>query len=190
MDWSAVMFLSPLILTAPIHIHCWDTPPNLMKKHTHLIWDDLQVSAFTAHFNFWVNYSFKVPLLCVMKGSCVGFGIPINRLTFIQGQKALSFSYNMHIFYLVSSTIHFSKLLLCVMILCSDWSISFKAVLLCVQRYLYLTLQKCQQVGGKYANVSCWRHTGIGFKNDWFQWFRVDSFFREIITLYTMHFQI
>ncbi len=39
--------------------------------------------------------------------------------------------------------------------------------------------RKDQQVGGEYANDSCWCQTGIGFKNDLFQWFRVDSFFWE-----------
>ncbi len=31
---------------------------------------------------------------------------------------------------------------------------------------------------------------GIRFRNDLFKWFRVDSFFWETITLYTVHFQI
>ncbi len=34
------------------------------------------------------------------------------------------------------------------------------------------------------------KRLGIRFKNDSFQWFRVDSFFWETITLYTVHFQI
>ncbi len=34
------------------------------------------------------------------------------------------------------------------------------------------------------------KRLGTRFKNDWFQWFRVDSFFWETITLYTLHFQI
>ncbi len=59
-----------------------------------------------------------------MKGSYFGFGIPNNRLICMQGQKTLSFSYNIHLFlpYLLNdsqtihSTIHFSKLLLCVTI--------------------------------------------------------------------------
>ncbi len=34
------------------------------------------------------------------------------------------------------------------------------------------------------------KRLGIRFKNDSFQWFRVDSFFWETITLYTEHFQI
>ncbi len=54
----------------------------------------------------------------------------------MQGQKTLSFSYNMHLFlpYLLNdsqtirSTIHFSKPLLHVMLICADWSISIKAV--------------------------------------------------------------
>ncbi len=66
----------------------------------------------------------------------------------MQGQKSLSLSYNMHLFlpYLLTdsqtirSTIYFSKPLLCVTLICSDWSSSFKAVfvravLLCVQCY-------------------------------------------------------
>ncbi len=34
------------------------------------------------------------------------------------------------------------------------------------------------------------KRLGIRFKNDSFQWFRVDSFFWETITLYMVHFQI
>ncbi len=34
----------------------------------------------------------------VMKGSYFGFGVPNNRLTCIQAQKTLSYSYNMHFF--------------------------------------------------------------------------------------------
>ncbi len=73
-------------------------------------------------------------------------GVPNNRLTCMQGQKTLTFSYNMHLFlpYLLNdsqtirSTINFSKPLLGVTLICGDWSISFKAVfvssvLLCVQ---------------------------------------------------------
>ncbi len=33
------------------------------------------------------------------------------------------------------------------------------------------------------------KRLGIHFKNDSFRWFRVDSFFWETITLYTVHFQ-
>ncbi len=89
-------------------------------------------------------------------------GVP-NRLTCMQGQKTRSLSYNMHLFlflYLLNdsqtihSKIHFSKPLLCVMLICGDWCdwlISFKtvfvsAVLLCVQplpgKQLFLPLQK------------------------------------------------
>ncbi len=72
----------------------------------------------------------------------------------MQGQKTLSLSYNMHLFlpYLLmySQTIHskinFSKPLLCVMLICGDWSdwitpvmpdkaAFVSTVLLCVQRY-------------------------------------------------------
>ncbi len=81
------------------------------------------------------RFFIKVSLLWVMKGSYFGFGIPNNRLTCMQALKTLSFSYNMHLFlpYLLNdsqtihSTIHFSKPLLCVTLICSDWSILFKA---------------------------------------------------------------
>ncbi len=86
-------------------------------------------------------------------------GVTNNRLTCMQGQKTLSLSYNMHLFlpYLLNdsqtihSTIHFSKPLLYVTLICSDWSISFKAVfvssvLLCVQRYQ----------GNSYFNAPKW----------------------------------
>ncbi len=100
-------------------------------------------------------HKFKVPLLWVMKGSYFGFGIP-NNSACMQGQKTLSFSYNMHLFlaYLLNdsqtihSMIHFSKLLLCVTLLCSDWSISFKAehsVTLCTAlpwKQLFIMLQQ------------------------------------------------
>ncbi len=50
-----------------------------------------------------------------------------------------------------------------------------------------------QQVGGNmlmfHVDVNM-KRPGIRFKNDSFQWFRVDSFFWETITLYTVHFQI
>ncbi len=83
----------------------------------------------------------------------------------MQGQKTLSLSYNMHLFLLYllnnSQTIrlrHFSKPLLCVTLICGDWShfhlispvmpdkaVFVSTVLLCVQRYrgtAILTLQK------------------------------------------------
>ncbi len=81
-------------------------------------------------YNLKYIFCFKVPLLWVMKGSYFGFGIPNNRLTLMQGQKTLSLSYNMHLFlpYLLNdsqtirSTINFSKPLLCVTLICGDWS--------------------------------------------------------------------
>ncbi len=70
---------------------------------------------------------FKVPLLWVMKDSYFTKQVDMH-----SSSKTLSYSYNMHLIlaYLLndSQTIHFSKLLLCVTLLCSDWSISFKAV--------------------------------------------------------------
>ncbi len=75
----------------------------------------------------------------------------------MQGQKTLSLSYSMHFFFLpyllndfqtILSTINFSKPLLCVTLICGDWShfhliwpvmpdktVFVSAVLLCVQRY-------------------------------------------------------
>ncbi len=95
----------------------------------------------------------------------------------------------------IHSTIHFSKPLLCVTLVCADWSILFKAVhsvTLCTV-LPWKRLQKRQQVGGNMLMFDIdvnLKRLGIGFKNDSFQWFRVDSFFWEIITLYTEHFQI
>ncbi len=70
----------------------------------------------------------------------MGYGVPNNRLTCMQGQKTLLFSYNMHLFlpYLLNdsqtirSDINFSKPLLCVTLICGDWSISFNAVFVIV----------------------------------------------------------
>ncbi len=58
---------------------------------------------------------------------------PNNRLTCMQGKKTLSLSNNMHLFlpYLLNdsqtirSTMNFSKPLLCVTLICGDWSIGF-----------------------------------------------------------------
>ncbi len=68
-------------------------------------------------------------------------------------------TYNMLLFlsYLLndSQTIQFSKLRLCMTLICSDWPISFKAersVTLCTA----LPGKPLQHVGGKYANVWDW----------------------------------
>ncbi len=97
------------------------------------------------------------------------FWDPQQQVDMHASSETLSFSYNMHLFlsYLLndSQTIHFSKPLLCVTLLCSDWSISFKAehsVTLCTvlpwkQRHLvaknefafsFRPMRKDQQVGG------------------------------------------
>ncbi len=81
-------------------------------------------------------HSLKCPYYGLWKVHILVLGVPNNRLTCIQAQKTLSYSYNMHFFlpYLLNdsqtirSMIHFSKLLLCVTLICSDWSSSFKAV--------------------------------------------------------------
>ncbi len=166
-------------------------------------------------------------------------GVPNNRLTCMQGQKTLSFSYNMLLFlpYLLNdsqtirSTINYSKPLLCVTLICvdwSDWSISFKSsncelsAALCTavteetaifnapkvapsgKEWICIFIQTNAKI--KFSQVCArnkWvgnmlmfhvdvnmKRLGIRFKNDSFQWFRVDSFFWETITLYTVHFQI
>ncbi len=72
------------------------------------------------------------------EGSYFGFGSPQQQVDMHARSKNTSFSYSMHLFlpYLLNdsqtirSTIHFSKPLLCVMLIYSDWSdwlISFKA---------------------------------------------------------------
>ncbi len=63
----------------------------------------------------------KCPYYGLWKVHILVLGVPNNRLTCMQGQKTLSFSYNMHLFlpYLLNdsqtirSTINFSKPLLC-----------------------------------------------------------------------------
>ncbi len=94
----------------------------------------------------------NVPLLWEMKDTYFGLGVSNNRLTCMHGQKTISLSYNVHLFYpyllndsqTIRSTMNFSK-----PILCRDatlrwlvWLVSFslhhaimRAVLLCVQRY-------------------------------------------------------
>ncbi len=110
-------------------------------------------------------------------------GVTNNRLTCMQGQKTLSLSYNMHLFlpYLLNdsqtihSTIHFSKPLLYVTLICSDWSISFKAVfvssvLLCVQRYQgnsYFNAPKVAPSGKEW--ISIFIQTNV--KSDWWSVF-------------------
>ncbi len=85
-----------------------------------------------------VEINIKVPLIWVIKGSYFGFGSPNNRLKCMQGQK------NTFIFLIIC--IHFY--LICSMtpkrfvqqfifpnpsfvLICGDWSISFKAVFEC-----------------------------------------------------------
>ncbi len=85
------------------------------------------------------------------------------------------------------------------------------AVLLCVQQPLFLPLQKCHLAAKNYLHFYSdqWEKTnkwagnmlmfhvdinmkrlGIRFKNNLFQWFRVDSFFWEKIALYMCTFRV
>ncbi len=84
-----------------------------------------------------------------------------------------------------------------------DWSISFKAecsAAMCTAvtgETAIFNAPKAASSGNKWAGNMLICHFGINmkrlkirFKNDSFQWFRVDSFFWETITLNTVHFQI
>ncbi len=129
------------------------------------------------------------------ESSYFSFGIHNNRLRCIQGQKTLNFLIICIYFYLIcSQMIHFCKSLLCVTLLCSDWSISFKAersVTLCTA----LPWKQSYKSGNKWAGNMLMFHVdvkqGLVLKttrfNDsestlsviqsrLFQWFRVDSF--------------
>ncbi len=110
------------------------------------------------------------------------------------------------------------------MLICGDWSISFKACVcegsaaLCTavtgetaifnapkaapsgKEWISIFIQTNAKI--KFSQVCIpgnmlmfhvdviMKWLGIRFKNDSFQWFRVDSFFWETVTLYTVHFQI
>ncbi len=144
-----------------------------------------------------------MPLLWVMKGSYFGFGIPNNRLTWMQGQKTLSLSYYMHLFclpYLLNDS--FFGPLLCVTLICGDWSqFHFispdKAAFVMWAKNSKMNLQSSFRPTEQWADNMLMFHVevntkglGIRLTKDSLQWFRVDSFFWETITLYTLHFQI
>ncbi len=137
-----------------------------------------------------------MPLLWAMKGSYFGFGSPQQQVDMHAGSKN-TFIVNMHLFlpYLhkesktIRSTFNFSKPLLCVMLICSDWyDWSHLHFILPVKQCLWAqccivysvtgetffattkaapsgkewicifiqTNAKDPQVGGQFANVSCW----------------------------------
>ncbi len=104
-------------------------------------WVTASVNNNFHHFKTDESFGFlKCPYYGLWKVHILVLGVTNNRLTCMQDQKTLSFSYNMHLFlpYLLNdsqtirSTIHFSKPLLCVTLICGDWSISFKAVFVIV----------------------------------------------------------
>ncbi len=113
--------------------------------------------------------------------------------------------YAFNFFYLICSTIHFSKPLVCVTLICGDWSqFHFISpdktafVMWAKNSKMNLHLHSDQrEKTNKWADNMLMFHVevnmkghGIRFKKDSLQWFRVDSFFWETITLYTVHFQI
>ncbi len=149
-----------------------------------------------------------MPLLWVMKGSYFGFGSPQE-----QGGHACKVKKHFHFliiciyFYLTCSTTpkRFAQRLIFPN---PSFAWRYSAVIgrfhlkQCLWAFRHLVAKNefvfsfrptwkssfprsAQQVGGQYA-----KQLGINFKNDSFQWFRVDSFFWETITLYTVHFQI
>ncbi len=86
--------------------------------------------------NHFINNVLTCPYYGLWKVHILVLGVPNNRLTCMQSKITLSFSYNMHLYLICSttsktirSTIHFSKPILCVMLICSDWLVSLKAVL-------------------------------------------------------------
>jgi len=98
-----------------------------------------------------------------MKCSVFGFGSP-------QQQVTLEFSYNMHLFLpylltdsqMIRSMIHFSKPLICVNLICgdcSDWLISFKAVVVIVS-----SADLCTAVTGETAIFNAPKEAPCGNK--------------------------
>ncbi len=118
---------------------------------------------------------------------------------FLSYNMHLFLSYLLNDSQTIRSTIHFSKPL-CVTLICGDWSnwshfhfimpvMPDKAVLLCVQRYretAILRSKAAPSAKNEFAfsfrpkrkdQVGRHQHEQLGtrFKNDSFQWFRVDS---------------
>ncbi len=70
----------------------------------------------------------KVALLWIMKGSYFGFGSPQQQVDMhVRSKNTFIFLKNAFIFTLFAQGLP-NYLLLCVTLICSDWSISFKAV--------------------------------------------------------------
>ncbi len=138
--------------------------------------------------------------------------------------KTLKCSYNMHLClpYLLNdsqtihSTIHFSKPLLCVTLICGDW-FRWLVIIWCTavtRETAIFNAPKRHPVGEDEFAFSFrptqrsifprWMSNMLMFnvdvnmkrlgirlkKNDKFQWFRDDCFFWETFTLYAVHFEI
>ncbi len=153
----------------------------------------------------------KCPYYGLWKVHILVLEVPNNRLT-------ISLSYNMHLFFLpyrLNDLKWFAqRLARLVSFSCHhvmpDKAVFVSTVLLCVQRYrrnryFYrsknstlwqrMNLHFHSDQRGKWAGNMLIFHVdvnmkqfGIRFKNESFQWFRVDSFFWAMITL--VHFQI
>ncbi len=120
----------------------------------------------------------KVPLLWVMKSSYLVLGVPNNRLTCMQGQKTLSLSYSMHLFFtLLAQRLPKDSLndlffqtppLHDMMLICSDWS---------DWSHFHFIKPVMPDKAGLWEQCC------------FVQWLRVDSFFWESITSYTFKFK-
>ncbi len=66
-------FYQTLILTAPIHIHCWDTFLQTWWRNTLiLIWDGLRESTSSSNYHVWVSCRQSRSSLYAEYASCVG----------------------------------------------------------------------------------------------------------------------
>ncbi len=84
---------------------------------------------WTSTLHHFAQSFLKCPYYGLWKVHILVLGVPNNRLTCMQGQKTLSFISNTFlIICTIHLTINYSKPLLCLTLICGDWSISFKAV--------------------------------------------------------------
>ncbi len=102
----------------------------------------------------------------------------------MQGQKTLSLCYNMVLFlpYLhkdsqtIRSTIHFSKPLLCVTLICSDWSIGL--ILISPDKAVFSSATLCTALPGETAIFTVPKAAPSG--KEWISIFIQTNKWREI----------